>query len=608
MDEKSRRKARLRSVLALAFGFALNSSAAAGDPAPSASELRSAYEQIDGSYYLRLSLRPARSKAEVELGKALFFDPRLSRDKTMSCASCHHPDKAWTDGLPRAIGRGGRTLLRNTQTLLDLREHTLFFWDGRAARLTDQVLFPIQEHGEMAADLSEILGRLRTIGGYREAFASAYKRPANAGDLARALAAFLETLETPANSAFDLGREDGGALPVPARRGLRLFTGKARCLSCHQGPFFSDHRFHNLGFKPETGAVDPGRWAVVPTTGTFGAFLTPSLRNVARTAPYMHDGRFKTLAEVVDFYDRGGDRPSGGSLRALGLSAGEKADLLAFLEALSSALPAVDAPALPADSAEVPARVSAADSTAPPQAPPATDRREPTGTAAPAPPKGTIEEACLDASLERVTQAFRSPVAGDVVRVYVYRALAGGDDQACAPLRGLQYDFSGVSQSAEFFCLDWYHELDLLRSAAEPVDPAALKSACERAIAWSYRDFEPENVRTVCSAIVRDIARPAAICAALTPGFVAPQLRIACEREFRLLGGSTYSCPHLDGQSWIESRCEEYSRFHQARRAKDPAVCGKHELCRALAGEAAALARALEERVLARACGPSGAP
>ncbi len=591
-----RRAACQWSRVALLLGLALSSPAAAG-------ELSAAYERVDGSYYLRLSRRPVRSTAEVELGKALFFDPRLSHDKSMSCAFCHQPGQAWTDGRPRAIGRGGRVLLRNTPTLLDLREHTLFFWDGRAARLTDQVLFPIQEHVEMGADLSEVLGRLRAIGGYRDAFIAAYKRPANAEDLARALAAFLETLETPADSAFDRGREDGAAMSAPARRGLMLFTGKARCLSCHQGPLFSDHRFHDLGFNPEAGPVDPGRWSVVPTTGSFGAFLTPSLRNVARTSPYMHDGRLTTLAEVVDFYDRGGDRPSVGALLPLGLSVADKSDLVAFLNALTTSLPIVERPVLPADSAEIPTRVSARDAAAPPRAPSETDRREPLGAARAPALTGTLGEACAASSLDQVVRASRLPVAGDAVRVYVYRALAGDNDKACAPLRGLQYDFSGVSQSAEFFCLDWYHELDLLRAAAEPVDPAVLTTACRRGLAWSYQDMDAEDVRTVCSLIVRDIARPEAVCAALTPSFIAPRLKSACEREFRLLGGSAYSCPHVDGQSWTESRCEEYSRFHRAHLAKDPSVCGKRELCRALAGEAGAQASALEVRVLGRACG-----
>lgn len=458
----------------------------------------------------------------------------------------------------------------------------------------------------MAGSLAEVLGRLRATRGYRDGFAAAYRRPANTEDLAQALTAFLETLETPADSAFDRGREDRAALPAPAGRGLILFSGKARCLSCHQGPLFADHRFHDLGLAPGPGPADPGRWAVVPTTGTFGAFLTPGLRNVARTGPYMHDGRFKTLAEVVDFYDRGGDRPGADTLRPLGLSAFEKADLVAFLDALSSSLPQVRRPALPPESDEPPELVSGADAAAPPRAPPATDRREPPATPPASPPAETLAQACLAPALERVTRALaaagspRAELFDDAVRAHVYRALAGAGGEACAPLRGLQHVSSGLSQSAEFFCRDWYHELELVRSAA---DPAAFEPSCRRAYAWSYRDLGEDEVSAVCAEIAKGLSRPAALCAALAPRFIDARLKSACEREFRLLGGTAYSCPDSADRPWTQRRCEEYSLFHKARIAADPAVCGRRELCRALAGEAPTLARGLEEDVLARACG-----
>ncbi|MBI3554125.1 MAG: cytochrome-c peroxidase [Elusimicrobia bacterium] len=228
---------------------------AAHDPdAPADAEVRQAYARIDGSAILRLDKHRPRSPAEVELGKRLFFDPRLSSDRKMSCSTCHVPEKAWTDGLARARGRGGKTLLRNTPTVLDLRGRTLFFRDGRVARLSEQVLLPIQDHGEMGAELPEILGRLRAVPEYRDAFRQAYGRDADASGLAEALTAFVESLETAADSPFDRGRRDPTALPPSARRGLLLFSDKAHCLNCHKGPLFSDEHFHKSRPEARRGA------------------------------------------------------------------------------------------------------------------------------------------------------------------------------------------------------------------------------------------------------------------------------------------------------------------------------------------------------------------
>jgi cytochrome c peroxidase len=605
---------------ALLLAVVTASPALAGEaPPPSSAELTEAYGRVDGSYYLRFTKSAPRPPAEVELGRELFFDPRLSADGTMSCASCHDPSKGWADGLPRARGLGGRELRRNTLTLLDLRERTLFFWDGRVARLSDQVLFPIQNHEEMGQSLETLLGRLRAVPAYESGFAAAFGGPATADSLARALTAFLQTLNTPADSPFDKGRSDPAAMSPSARRGLVLFAGRAGCLTCHQGALFSDHRFHNLGLKQGSGPEDAGRWRVAPTRGAYGAFRTPGLRNIARTAPYMHDGRFQTLADVVAFYDRGGDGPGDEvyPLRPLGLTAGQRADLVAFLESLSSSLPAFTAPTVPPPAPGPLPVVSAADARAPDPAPARSDRAEPR---ADAPPAGaaapSLDAACRDFSLAAFVHALVGPDAAspraqmirgsvyeDAVRALVYRSLAAGGDAPCAALAGLTRDFAGVSQAADFFCRDWYHELALVRAAAER--GPAFAGVCREALRGSYQDFDAADAAEVCAIVSEDIDRPQELCARLTPRYIDPRLTASCVREYSLLGGSSYDCARGPDAvpSWVEQRCAEYQLYHKARSSKDPESCGRHGLCRALMGDGEGQARLLERRVRDRACG-----
>jgi hypothetical protein len=469
----------------------------------------------------------------------------------------------------------------------------------------------------MGQTLEELLARLRAVPDYDRDFRAAFGAPATADSVARALTAFLETLETPADSPFDRGRTDPEALAPAARRGLVLFAGKARCLACHQGPMFSDHRFHRLGLKPSA-PEDPGRWAVARTRGAYGAFRTPSLRNVARTAPYMHDGRFKTLAQVVDFYDRGGDVPGDDvyPLRPLGLTRGERADLVAFLESLNSSLPRVTIPATPADGPAARAAVAAADARPAEPAPAATDRPEPPADAAPAGADApTLDAACHDFTLESFARALAGPDAAspraqvlrgglydDAVRAFVYRALAAGADAPCSALAGLTKEFAGVSQSADFFCRDWYHELALVRAAAER--GPALETACREGVRWSYRSFDDADAGLVCGAIAKDLDRPAELCASLTPRYLDPRQQGSCIKEFSLLGGHSYECARGPDAvpSWVEQRCSEYQLYRKAR-AEGAEACGSHGLCRALMGDAAGQARVLEERVKSLACG-----
>jgi cytochrome c peroxidase len=607
---------RARAVLLVAALLGAASAGAGEPPAPSPRALADAYDRVDRSQPFRFSKRVERPAAQVELGRKLFFDSRLSADGSLSCAACHDPAKAWTDGRPRARGLGGRELARNTPTLLDLRERTLFFWDGRAATLSDQVLFPIQSHQEMDLPLDALLERLRAVPDYERAFAAAFGGPATADGVARALAAFLETLETPADAPFDRGRADPEAMSPAARRGLVLFAGKARCLGCHAGPALTDNRFHNLGFKPGPGPQDPGRWAVVRTPESFGAFRTPSLRNVARTAPYMHDGRLRTLADVVAFYDRGGDGGGGRSypLLPLGLTSRERSDLVAFLESLTSTVAPVAPPDVPAAAPARPGAVAAADARPAAPASPQTDRPEPPPAAHP-PSAPSLDDACRDFSLETLlralsadpgsprAQAVLSAASDDAIGAVVDRALAAGSDAPCGALAGLSREFTGVAQSAAFFCRDSYFELSLLRAAAER--SPELASACRAGLRWSYRIFDDADAGIVCSAIAEDLDRPARLCARLSPRYVEPRALPACEKEFAQLGGRALDCA-LDADPFptpLEQRCAAYRLYYKARAAGSPDACGRDGQCRALMGDALGQARVLEERARARACG-----
>ncbi len=295
------------------------------------------------------------TEAKVALGRALFFDPRLSADGTVSCASCHDPARAFTDGRPVAIGIGGRAGTRNTPTILNRalragRETPLFF-DGRAATLEAQVLVPLAHPLEMGSPPDRAAAAIAAVPGYAPLFAAAFGDPAvDVARLARAIAAFERTLVS-GDSALDRFQIGGAwdALSPAALEGRALFLGKAGCVECHGGYNLTDERFHNLGVGMDAPSPDLGRFLVTGKDEDRGAFKTPTLRDVARTAPYMHDGSLPTLAEVVDFYDRGGTPNPwlDPDMAPLGLTVAERAALVAFLEALDGATPVVVRPDLP---------------------------------------------------------------------------------------------------------------------------------------------------------------------------------------------------------------------------------------------------------------------
>ena len=278
------------------------------------------------------------TKEKVELGKLLFFDSRLSKKDTIACATCHIPALAFTDGQPVSTGidrlQGGRS----APTAINRLFSSAQFWDGRAPMLEDQSVGPFVspvEHG--FANHEELVDKVKSIQGYALLFDQAFGTGISKKTIGQAIASFQRTLLS-GNSAYDRHNsgQDEQALSAGAKRGLSLFRGKALCFTCHSGPNFTDEKYHNLGIDWDTDHVDLGHYAVTKKPTDIGAFKTPTLREISKTAPYMHDGRFSTLRQVIDFYDRGGiDNPHKDPLaQPLKLNEAEKKDLIEFLLSL----------------------------------------------------------------------------------------------------------------------------------------------------------------------------------------------------------------------------------------------------------------------------------
>jgi cytochrome c peroxidase len=277
---------------------------------------------------------------KVELGRLLVFDKRLSQDNTIACMSCHLAKFAFTDGKPVATGIRGQKGGRSAPASFNRVFSTAQFWDGRAATLEDQSIGPFTnpiEHG--FANYDVMMAKMMKIAGYRKLFKQAFgEENITIGNVGKAIASFQRTIlsgNSPADR-FDQGQEEG-AISAAAQHGLILFREKARCTKCHSGFNFTDEKFHNLGIGWDDNKVDLGRYMVTKNPEDIGAFKTPTLREIARSAPYTHDGRFKTLEEVVNFYNKGGVKnPHQDPLIIpLDLTDEEKRDLVAFLHTLN---------------------------------------------------------------------------------------------------------------------------------------------------------------------------------------------------------------------------------------------------------------------------------
>ena len=273
----------------------------------------------------------------IELGRRLFFDPVLSADSSLACASCHQPARSFADGRTVSVGVFGRRGTRNVPAIVNRGWGAAFFWDGRITSLEEQVLRPITEPTEMGMSLDQVVRRLRKLPAWRAVFRRTLGDDVRESGLARALAAYVRSIRA-GESRFDAAMlGENFALTDVEQRGLELFQGRARCARCHSGALLTDESFHNTGVAWRTGEpVDSGRALVTRRATDIGAFKTPTLRQIGTTAPYMHDGSLRTLSEVIEFYD-GGGHPNphrDPELRPLGLSATEKSSLLAFLGVL----------------------------------------------------------------------------------------------------------------------------------------------------------------------------------------------------------------------------------------------------------------------------------
>jgi len=279
---------------------------------------------------------------KAELGKLLFFDPILSKDKTISCASCHKPEFAFADTATVSKGVGGKRGTRNSPTTMNVMLRRPFFWDGRAKTLEEQALAPIENPVEMNLPLDSAIQRLQISRAYRDYFKRIFDSEPSKETVAAAIAAFERTLET-SDSPFDKWKfyDDSNAVSATVKKGFEIFNGKGKCSKCHFGADFTQNDFRNIGLFNGKNLNDSGRIIVSGRKEDLGKFKTPSLRNVSVTGPYMHNGMFKTLKQVIDFYNEPEKAVSNSinrdSLLAkpLGLTLKEKNELEMFLFSLT---------------------------------------------------------------------------------------------------------------------------------------------------------------------------------------------------------------------------------------------------------------------------------
>ncbi|MBS1799190.1 MAG: c-type cytochrome [Acidobacteria bacterium] len=287
----------------------------------------------------------------IALGRQLFYERRLSKDNSLSCASCHNPKLDFTDGRRVAQGVGGATGVRNVPTVLNAAYLPLLFWDGRAHDLEQQAGSPIADPIEMNQSHKVTVSKLAKDPAYRTMFAEAFgSSDITIGRVEKALASFERTVLS-GNSAFDRYQYDGDnkSLSPAQQRGLAIFIdpNKGNCSACHtidpKHALFTDGKFHNIGVgvDDEGNLKDLGRYNETHIDSDRGAFKTPTLRNVANTAPYMHDGSLQTLKQVVDFYAGGGNSNLhlDKNIKTIKLSGQDRADLVEFLESLTGELP-----------------------------------------------------------------------------------------------------------------------------------------------------------------------------------------------------------------------------------------------------------------------------
>jgi cytochrome c peroxidase len=283
---------------------------------------------------------------KIALGKQLFFDKRLSADGSASCETCHLHEKGWTDGLAFSPKVGGEKNTRHTPTLYNVAYLTAWYWDGRAPTLEKQIAAAWK--GQMGADPVKVAEAIAAIPGYAEQFQKVFGAAPSADNIPMALAAYVRTLRSGGSPWDRYEAGDKSAVSADAVEGYKIFAGKGQCAVCHAPPLYTDMRFHNIGLEAGKEKPDPGRGKISNDAKENGAFKTPTLRSVAKSAPYFHDGSAATLLDAVKFMAAGGkeDPNRDPLLRPANLSDDEIEKVVAFLEALTSDEP-LEKPTLP---------------------------------------------------------------------------------------------------------------------------------------------------------------------------------------------------------------------------------------------------------------------
>jgi cytochrome c peroxidase len=277
------------------------------------------------------------SPEKVELGKLLYFDTRLSADNTVSCATCHSPEHAFTDGAAVSTGIRGQKGGRSAPTVINRAYSLAQFWDGRAGTLEEQAKGPMANPIEMGNTHDAVVSNIKNVVGYREMFKAAFgTEEIDIDRVTKAIATFERTVLS-GDSAYDrYAAGNKKAMTAEQVRGMNVFFNKAKCDQCHEGLNFTSNSYANLGIGTDKPEPDEGRYAVTKNPADWGTFKTPTLRDISRTSPYMHDGSLKTLDDVVEFYDKGGlkNKNLDEKIKPLKLTAQDKKDLVAFLRAL----------------------------------------------------------------------------------------------------------------------------------------------------------------------------------------------------------------------------------------------------------------------------------
>lgn len=281
----------------------------------------------------------------IKLGKTLFFDTRLSGSGKISCATCHQPELNWTDAKEKSIGHEGAINKRNSPTIQNSWFYNRLFWDGRSADLQDQAFAPINSETEMHSEMPDVIRKLRKVNGYKELFKKAFgDEQIDPDRMTEAIAVFEKTIVS-RKSRFDEFLEGSKKVLTNSEiRGLHLFRTKAKCMNCHSGPLLTDNLFHNSGFS----GTDEGYYKITHLEEDRGKFKTPSLRDVMKTGPWMHDGKQNNMLQIIEKFNTG-DMPVGKDklIQPLGLTKREKTDLLAFLQAISAPPLEFQKPVLP---------------------------------------------------------------------------------------------------------------------------------------------------------------------------------------------------------------------------------------------------------------------